>query len=351
MTLRDLRRSCASTTATIREAMTVVDRSGSAVCLLVDDAQHLVGVLTDGDLRRALLHGAALDSPAIEHATRSPQTVARGSSRALVLDLMRALGMTVVPEVDDDGVLVGLHTLSDVVGAAPLPNTAVIMAGGRGTRLGPLTRDRPKPLMTVAGRSIIEWIVLNLVGGGVRRVHVSVNYLADQVVEHLGDGSRLGCEITYLREDPDVPLGTAGSLALLREQHGLPTHPMLVMNGDLMVQFEVADLLEAHASQQASMTVATRSYHHQIPFGVVDSDDGVVRGLTEKPTLAAEINTGVYVVEPDLLDLVPAGTPSTMPDLVQACLDTGRRVAAWSLASDWIDVGTPHDLARAKGHT
>ena len=166
------------------------------MCLLVDDDGRLAGLLTDGDLRRAVLKGSALDDPALDHATRSPHVVAAGSPRALVLDLMQALRISEVPEVAADRTLVGLHTLSDVVGSAPLPNAAVIMAGGRGTRLGDLTKDTPKPLMTVAGRSIIEWIVLGLVGDGLREIWVSVNYLADQIEEHLGDGSRLGCPVT-----------------------------------------------------------------------------------------------------------------------------------------------------------
>ena len=245
MTARDLRAACAPTTATIRDALEVVDRSGNLVCLLVDDENRLAGLLTDGDLRRAFLKGTSLDDAALDHATRTPHFVAAGSPRALVLDLMQALRISAVPELADDRTLVGLHTLSDVVGSAPLPNVAVVMAGGRGTRLGDLTKDTPKPLMTVAGRSILEWIVLGLVGDGIREIYVSVNYLAEQIEEHLGDGSRLGCTVRYLREDPERPLGTAGSLTLLRDERPDLEHAVLVMNGDLMVEFDASDLLDA----------------------------------------------------------------------------------------------------------
>ncbi len=246
MTSPPLERACVSRQATLRSALEVIDRTGLEACLITDEAGALVGLLTDGDLRRALLAGSGLDDPALGHATLDPHTVAAGSPRALVLDLMQALRISEVPEVTADGTLVGLHTLSDIVGAAPLPNVAVVMAGGRGTRLGELTRDIPKPLMTVAGRSLLEWIVLGLVGDGLREIWVSVNYLADQIEEHLGDGSRLGCRVRYLREDPDLPLGTAGSLTLLRAEQPDLQHPVLVMNGDLMVEFDAADLLEAH---------------------------------------------------------------------------------------------------------
>ncbi|GAB3875577.1 nucleotidyltransferase family protein [Terrabacter terrigena] len=349
MTARDLRAACAPTTATLRDALEVVDRSATLVCLLVDDDMRLAGLLTDGDLRRAVLKGDGLDAPALDHATRSPHFVAAGSPRALVLDLMQALRISAVPELDDDGTLVNLHTLSDVVGSAPLPNVAVVMAGGRGTRLGDLTKDTPKPLMTVAGRSILEWIVLGLVGDGIREVYVSVNYLAEQIEEHLGDGSRLGVAVHYLREDPGLPLGTAGSLTLLREQRPDLEHPVLVMNGDLMVEFDAAALLDAHRRTDAAVTMATRTYQHEVPFGVVESSGGRVTGVSEKPTLSFDINAAVYAVEPRALAWLPAGRASTMPGLVETCLERDERVTAWPIQSEWIDVGTPKDLARAKG--
>ena len=349
MSSRDLRATCAPTTATIRDALVVIDRSATSVCLLVHEDGRLAGLLTDGDLRRAFLRGTSLEDPALAHATAEPKTVDAGTTRALVLDLMRALRISVVPEVDASGIVVGLHTLSDVVGAAPRDNVAVIMAGGKGTRLGELTRNTPKPLMTVAGRSIIEWIILNLVGDGIRDIYVSVNHLADQIEEHLGDGSRLGCSISYLREEPDNPLGTAGSLTLLRAQRPDLADPVIVMNGDLMVQFEAGALLETHRRHEAAVTMATRTYQHEVPFGVVESERGRVTGVVEKPTLTFDINAAVYAVEPSALELLPEGRPSTMPGLVEMCLQRGSTVAAWPISTDWIDVGTPTDLARAKG--
>jgi NDP-sugar pyrophosphorylase family protein len=285
-------------------------------------------------------------------ATKTPQTVGAGTTRAHVLDLMRALRIVAVPEVDDAGRVVGLHTLSDTVGVQPLPNPAVIMAGGRGTRLGHLTRDTPKPLMQVAGRSILDWIILTLVGGGIRDVYVSVNHLSEQIEDHLGDGSRLGCSVTYLRESPDRPLGTAGSLALFRAARPGLTGTTLVMNGDLMVQFEAEQMLTFHARQGAAVTVGTRPYTHEVPFGVVETGPRgtTVRAIEEKPSFTVQVNAGVYAVAPRALDMLAPDVPSTMPDLIQRCLDRGERVASWALSSDWIDVGTPFDLARAKGH-
>ncbi len=352
MTRRELQEACAPLDATLRDVAVVIDTLASSLCMLVDEEGRLAGLLTDGDLRRAILSGASLDDAALPFATTSPQVVDAGSGRAHVLDILSALRISAVPEVDADRRVVGLHTLSDVVGGESLPNVAVIMAGGKGTRLGELTRTTPKPLMTVAGRSILDWIVLGLVGDGVRDIYVSVNHLSEVIEAHLGDGSRLGCTVRYLREDPDTPLGTAGSLRLLTRERPDLADPVLVMNGDLMVEFDARALLESHRAREASMTLGVRSYQHEVPFGVIErDDDGLVSGITEKPTLSLEINAAVYAVDPEALDLLPDGAPSTMPWLAEQCVRRGMRVAAWSITSDWIDVGTPGDLARAKGQT
>lgn len=344
---RDDRLPVAGVDSTLLEAIEVIDRGALAICCLVDAENRLQGVITDGDVRRALIAGRPLTSPALEVATTSPHTVVAGTPRAHVLDLMNAWRVSAIPEVDADGRVHGVHALSDVVGPTALPNTAVVMAGGKGTRLGDLTRHVPKPLMTVAGRPIIDWIILGLVGDGIRRIHVSVNHLADQIIDHLGDGQRLGAEVSYLREQPDSPLGTGGSLALIEDR---PTEPLLVMNGDLMVDFDARHLLHFHERSESRITVGVRHYSHTVPFGVVEHDDEHrIRQVVEKPELTVSINAGVYCIDPDLIDLIPRDRMSHMPDLVQRCLDDGQRVSAWELSSDWIDVGTPADLARAKG--
>jgi dTDP-glucose pyrophosphorylase len=352
MTAVSLDRVMVPVSATVLDVLASMERSGVHAALMVDDDRRLVGLLTDGDCRRAMLSGAELAAAALPHATTTPQTVPPDLGRAAILDLMRALGISAVPVVDSVGRATGMHTLGEVAGVPELPNPVVVMAGGKGTRLGELTRRTPKPLLRVAGRSILEWILLNLVGGGIQDVYVSVNHLADQVEEHLGDGSRLGCRVRYLREDKDRPLGTAGSLSLLRRQLPNLGLPVLVMNGDLMVQFEPEQLLHGHASARAAVTVATRGYQHQVPFGVVEQDErGLISQIREKPTVTMSVNAGVYAVSPEALALVPDEIESTMPQLMQRCLDGGYRVAAWPLASEWIDVGTPGDLARAKEGT
>lgn len=343
----DVRSPIASASSSLLEALRVIDLGALGICCLTDDAGCLTGVVTDGDVRRAILAGHDLTSSAQDHATTNPQTVSAGTPRAHVLDLMSARQLSAIPEIDDEGHVLRVHSLSEVVGPKSLPNAAVIMAGGKGTRLGSLAQDTPKPLMLVAGRSILEWIILGLVGDGIHRVYVSVNHMADQIVEHLGDGSQFGVRIEYLREDPQTPLGTGGSLALIEDR---PTEPLLVINGDVLVEFDARELLQFHQSAGARATMGVRQYTHSVPFGVVEkaADDRVER-IVEKPELRVTVNAAVYCIDPDLIDQIPTGIMSHMPDLIQQCLDSGQPVMAWPITSDWIDVGTPADLARAKG--
>lgn len=337
------------TAATVREVMTLIDRSGLEIAVLVDDENRLVGVVTDGDLRGGILRGVQLDHPALGLATRTPTTVPEGTSRAHALDVMRATQLEQIPVIDAGHRVVGLHTMAEIMGRPVLDNVAVVMAGGRGVRLGELTQHTPKPLVPVAGRPIVEWVILNLLGGGIRTFYISVNYLADQIIEHLGDGSSLGATIHYVREDPQVPLGTAGSLGLL-DAATLPDAPLIVTNADLMAQFDVCRLLETHARQGNALTIATRRYEHQVPFGVIERGaDRRVASMVEKPVIDVEVNAGIYAVSPETLAFVPQGRPSTMPALAETCLERGLGVGAWSMESDWIDVGTPRDLARARG--
>lgn len=337
--------------ATLIDALRAIDAGAAGICCVVDGESHLVGVVTDGDVRRALIGGSALSDPVWPVVQRKPKVAREGTSRALILDLMAATRITAVPEVSDEGHVVAVHTLNSVLGAKSLRNIAVIMAGGKGTRLGELTRSTPKPLLPVAGRPIIEWIVLQLVGAGVTDIFVSINHLGDQIEARLGDGRDLGCRVHYLRESADKPLGTAGSLTLLAPEHtaeGAP--PIIVVNGDLMLEFDAGRLVEEHLAAGAQLTVGTTAYQHRVPFGVVSADaDGRVLAIEEKPVIDLEVNSALYCVEASAVRLLVPGEPSGMPDLIRRCVEEHRLVKTWPVADGWIDIGTPSDFARARG--
>ncbi len=328
----------------IRDAMRVITDNWREIALVADEGGCVVGVVTDGDIRRGLLSGLTLDSPVSAVMTTGYTHVGMEADRASVLDLMKARGIRHIPVVDRERRLVGIHFLETLLGSAEKPNMAVIMAGGEGRRLRPLTDRIPKPMVPVAGRPILERIVLQLVGHGVKRISISVNYLAEVITEYFGDGARFGCSITYLRER--APLGTGGGLSLLRER---PQHPLLVMNGDLVTQIDVTRLLDFHAREKAVATLAARHHQIDIPFGVVTQRDNQLLELLEKPSPQYLVNAGIYVLEPELLALVPADRFFPITSLFETLLARKQRVAVYPIEEDWIDVGRHEELERARG--
>lgn len=337
--------------ATIRESLVALQNGGANISLAVNDYGALVGIVTDGDVRRALLHGCQLSDPVDPFIQRNPFTVGPTESRTSILDLMQARGMSQVPVVDESGTLRGLHLLRELLGQSPRPNVAVILAGGRGSRLLPMTNEVPKPMLEVAGRPILERIVTHLVGFGIQRIVISVGYLHEKIEEHFGDGEKFGCQILYLREDPATPLGTGGPLAMLEDIYPDLDASVLVLNGDLITQFNVADLLGSHKESGASLTIGVVSYTHEVPFGVLEiSEDGLVSAILEKPIIEKTVSAGIYACEPRILKNLPRGQFMPMTRIIDESLVRGEGVSIWNCDNEWSDIGRPQDLARAKGH-
>ncbi len=301
--------------ATILEAMEAIQAGAVEICLVVDADRRLVGVVTDGDVRRALLAGRLLGSPIDACLNTQFHAVGMDVGRAEALDLMLARGFTQVPILDRDGCLVGLHLLRV-----------------------------PKPMIAVAGRPILERLVLHLLSYGIRRMHIAINYKGEMIERHFGDGTRFGCRIDYIRETE--PLGTGGALTLLDP----PEHPMLVLNGDLVTQLNVARLLDAHDASGARATIGVREYSVTIPYGVVGVDErGCLAAMREKPTEVFLINAGVYVVSPECWTGLDRGNPMTMPELLLKQMEAGTPPGVFVIEEDWVDVGRHEDLQRARG--
>jgi len=333
--------------SSLREAIEVIQEHSAAICLLVDGDHRLVGSLSDGDVRRAFLAGARLDDAVHTWAQVEPTTVPVGTDRSSVLDLMRALGVPQIPEVDAAGRITRLHLLREIIGSTPRSNRAVILAGGQGTRLRPVTGDLPKPMVRVAGRPILERLVLHLVGGGITDITLAVGYRAEVIEQHFGDGTAFGCSLRYLHEDE--PRGTAGPLRGLLED-GMPSEPIIVLNGDLVTSFSVSGLLATHSAAGSSVTVAVTDYVHEVPYGVLDVEGPERRivGLREKPTWIGTVNAGVYVVAPELIADIPEGRQVPMTEVIERCIERGDVVTAWPVVGEWHDIGRPQDLERAR---
>ena len=323
-------------------ALRALDGPAEGLAIVLGQEEKVVGILTDGDVRRALMKEGNLDAAIDPYVVRDFFHVSGHETREQVLDLMQAMKIKHVPILDDANRLQGLHRLHSLIGSKALPNHAVIMAGGKGVRLRPITEHLPKPMIPVAGRPILERLVLHLVGCGITRIYLSVNYMSDVIVRHFGDGSRFGCEVGYLYETEE--LGTGGSLSLLPS---IPADPIVVLNGDLVTQLDFASMLAFHSHSGSAATIGYRPYSHQIPFGCLDILNDRVTGIREKPVLERCVNAGAYVLSPAVLELVPRKFfPIT--DLFQALLDRGDKVGSYEITSDWIDVGQHSELSKAR---
>lgn len=330
--------------------MQVLQHNSTSLVVAVSGDMRVVGVISDGDIRRALLAGSSMDHPVVGIIRRDPVVVTERESRAAVLDLMQARGISAVPIVGGNGEYRGLHLLRQLLGRMPRGNTAVLMAGGRGSRLLPVDSPIPKPMVKVAGRPILERIVNHIVGYGICDLIIATGFRAEVIENYFSDGEKHGCRIRYVREESNSGRGTAGALSEVRTLIDPESLPIVVMNGDLVTQVNVADLLDAHSHTGAALTIATHFHRYQVPFGVVKVDSrGYVQQVVEKPVHQELVSAGIYVLDPSVLPHVPETGQFHMTDLIDKCLADGRHVGYWQSDEDWIDVGRPSDLAAARG--
>lgn len=330
------------------EAVRAIEVSRRRIAVVVSVDGLLMGTLTDGDVRRCLLTGGSLATPVVEAMNREPLSAPCGSPVSYLLDIMKRGNILAIPLVDTSGRFVELVHLTDlapdeVVTGATGFAAAVIMAGGEGMRLRPVTKNIPKPMLDIGGVPLLERQVQRLAKAGLKRVYLSVNYLSHIIEDHFGDGSSFGLEIHYLKEKEKM--GTGGALSLLPV---CPEAPILVMNGDILTTSDFGSLWTFHHTHLASITVAAVDYHIQIPFGVIHNEGPYVTGLAEKPSQHFLCNAGIYVVSPSALELVPHGKPFNMTDLIDACLVASRQVAIFPVHEYWSDIGTPADLDKAR---
>jgi dTDP-glucose pyrophosphorylase len=333
-----------SLTTRMSEAIGVIDRGVAQIALVVDDDHRLLGTVTDGDIRRGLLKSMTLDAP-VEHVMQRKFRSLRGSdSESDALKLMRLHGLHQIPVLDDHGRVLRIHLLEKLLHLPGRPNAVVLMAGGRGERLRPLTSDCPKPMLPVGGRPILEIILRQCVEAGFGHFYLSVNYLKQQIIDHFGNGSRWGVRIEYLEEE--MPLGTGGALSLLPPNL---LDPVLVMNGDLLTRVDFNHLMQFHHEYAAEVTMCVREHVTQIPYGVVQLDGTTVRGFQEKPALSHFVNAGIYVVSPNALTLLQPNTHCDMPLLLERVNHQPGRIRAFPIHEYWLDVGQHDMLLRAHG--
>ncbi len=346
----DIRELYVTGETTVRDSIKIIDRSGRiSMALLVDAGERLVATITDGDIRRGIMAGFGLDSPLRDILpikaglpNALPVTAAAGIDPAAQLRILRERSVRQLPLLDAEGRVADIVLLADLLPPKPQEMTAVIMAGGYGSRLKPLTDDVPKPMLPVGGRPLMERTVEKLRDAGIRRIVVTTHYLPEKIMEHFGDGHDFDVTLNYLREDH--PLGTGGALALVPT----PEEPLLVINGDILTQVDFRAMLAYHQEHRADLTVAVRHYGIQVPYGVMECEGSLVKGVSEKPRLNFFVNAGIYLLDPGVFAFIGADRSFNMTDLIQWLLRAGKTVVSFPIIEYWLDIGQPEDYRKAQ---
>ena len=330
--------------------MECIDASAKGIALVLDGERRLIGTVTDGDIRRAILAGMDLELPISELLKQRQPAFASGAITAplgtddtALLHLMAEMTVRHIPLVDENGCVADVAFLSELVKEYELPLRAVVMAGGYGSRLRPLTEEVPKPLLPVGNKPLLQLIVEQLKTAGIRHVNVATHYKSDVIADHFKNGEAFGVEIRYVKEDQ--PLGTAGALSLIEEVD----EPLLVMNGDILTRVDFRALLSFHSEHKADLTVCVRQYEFRVPYGVIDTDGVNVKGISEKPVVRNFINAGIYLLNPQVRRVIPNGQPFDIPDLIEKLISEERTVVCFPIREYWLDIGKvdQYDQAQA----
>ncbi|MBT6471666.1 MAG: CBS domain-containing protein [Candidatus Marinimicrobia bacterium] len=328
--------------ASLEKSIKVLHEGGYRIALVVDEQNKLLGTVTDGDIRRALITKFTMDSEIKLIMNAQPIKISKPFSRKELLSIMSSKGLMHMPIVDKDGVLCGLETMEHLVSSPSYDNPIFLMAGGFGTRLHPLTKNTPKPLLEVGNMPILETIIKQFIDHGFHNFYISTHFKSEQIVDYFKNGDRYGVKIQYIHED--TPLGTAGSLGLLPDN--LPDLPIIMMNGDLLTSVDYKDLLDFHNDNDANATMCVREYDFQVPYGVVDIDGCLIRGIKEKPIHKFFVNAGIYVLNKSLINRADGESYLDMTDLLESELDSSG-VNAFPIHEYWLDIGHIDEYEKA----
>jgi len=329
--------------STIREALLAIDKGAMKIAVVVDKENFLEGVLTDGDIRRGLLEGMELSSPIESIIQRNPTVCSFRDTKEDIL--AKSLGKKIyhIPVLDDDLKVIGIEDIDALLSTKDRKNRVVLMVGGLGSRLRPLTENTPKPMLKVGNKPILETIINNFKRYGFVNIILSVNYKADIVKEYFGDGSKFGVNIEYIHENKRM--GTAGALSLMREKLD---EPFFVMNGDLLTNVNFEHLLNFHLKEESVATMAVREYEYQVPFGVVNQEDGKISSIVEKPKHYYYVNAGIYLLSPDVLEFIPDDEFYDMPTLFTTLIEKEKQPISFPVHEYWLDIGQVQQLEQAR---
>jgi dTDP-glucose pyrophosphorylase len=327
----------------VRDAIACLNNSGLQIVLVVSTQDYFLGTITDGDIRRAILEGVTLDESLGTLLNRNAICVGSEITPEQARKQMSLSGVSHLPILDSALHVVGIHFLNENDLTPDLEHNFVVMAGGKGERLFPRTKNCPKPMLYVGDKPILHHILDRAIGQGFKNFTFATHYLSEMIEEYFGSGKEFGVDINYVREKE--PLGTAGALGQLKNANDLP---IIVTNGDLLTNISYGELLKFHSEHNASATLAVRFHEFQNPFGVVETQGFDVVRFEEKPVFRSQTNAGVYVFESNSLNLLKKNTRIDMPDFLKKILSSNQRVVAYGVHESWIDIGRPDDFDQAQ---
>ncbi|MFT5702470.1 MAG: dTDP-glucose pyrophosphorylase [Desulforhopalus sp.] len=328
---------------TIRHSLEILNTEALQVALVVDDERRLLGIVTDGDIRRGLLRKLTLEASVYEVMNTNPISVGAEFTKLALIDLMEKHAILAIPVVKD-GIVVGLETLKDALIKPSHDNPIFLMAGGFGTRLRPLTENCPKPMLRVGGRPMLEIVLLSFIRAGFKNFYISVHFKPDKIRDYFGDGSRWKVNISYVCED--APLGTGGALGLLPKD--MPNLPIIMMNADVLTKVHFESLLSFHNKNLAGATMCVTEYDHQIPYGVITGKGNKIVNMVEKPIQRFFVNAGIYVVSQEIARSVPMNRVVDMPTLLKEEMKHSQNILMFPIHEYWLDIGRMDDFNRAQ---
>ena len=328
--------------ATIKEALGIIDSGAMQIALVVDDNDKLLGTLTDGDIRRGILRGLDLDSSIETIVFKEPAIAKISSTKEEILKIALSKKLHQIPIVDDNGIVLDLKEIEELVEPKIKTNRVILMVGGLGTRLRPLTQDMPKPMLKVGNKPILQTIVEKFAEYGFVNITMCVNFNASIIRDYFGDGKEFGVNIDYVLEEKRM--GTAGALSLLKER---PSEPFFVMNGDLLTNVNFEHIFNYHTLHKATATMCVREYDYEVPYGVVKMNDNKITAIAEKPVQKFFVSAGIYMLSPEILDLIPQDEFYDMPTLFEKAIAQDKNVISFPIHEYWIDIGRLEEYQKA----
>jgi len=327
---------------TLREALRRIDTSSKQILLVIDDTGLLIGTLSDGDIRRGLLNGHTLEENIEPIYFSQPTVVTANDSKEMIIRLSTAKKIHQIPVVDQHGKPIGIEILDELVAKPLRSNPVVLMAGGLGTRLGELTKNTPKPMLYVGNKPILQTIIEKFAKYGYTNIILSVSYLSHLIEEYFGDGSRFGVSIHYIHETERM--GTAGALSLMRD---ILNEPFFVMNADILTNVNFEHLHNHHTQHEAIATMCIREYEFQVPYGVVNLDEAQITSIFEKPIHTFNVSAGIYMLNPEILSIIPNHTFYDMPTLFETLIEEKKKILSFPIREYWLDIGRAEEYERA----